>query len=106
MLLVHLEEKSAKKDEEVESKDLMQHWWGHRGIHGAPCEGQWKTSRWKRSVVITVAVWSTSSMQLPISKSIGSKFTFEPQGGNSAKEGSLGLSDESDHAQDTPGGGP
>ena len=39
LCLVHLEEESAKKDEEVENKDPDSLNGGHRGVHGAPYKG-------------------------------------------------------------------
>ena len=56
MHLVHLKEESAKK---VESEDPD-------GIEGVMEEFMvhllWKTPRWKKSIVIIVAVWNTSSV--------------------------------------------
>ena len=55
--LAHLEEESAEKDEEVESKDLD-------SIDGVTEEFMVhlvRAMKWKRSAVIIVAVWSTSS---------------------------------------------
>ena len=42
MCLVHLDEESAEKDEEVESEDPKWYQWGFERVHGAPgkgCEG-------------------------------------------------------------------
>ena len=57
-------------------------------------------------VLLSLYQFGALHLQLPISKSIESKYTVKLQGGNGAKEGSPGPSDESDHAQNPPGGGP
>ena len=59
MHLVHLEEESAKKDEEVESEDpsgidrVTEEFMVHlvRAV---------KDAKWRKTTVIIVAVWSTS----------------------------------------------
>ena len=72
-------------------------WCALQGLEGCPSGGK---------VLLSLKQFGALHLQLPISKSIESKYPVKPQGGDGAKEGSPGPSDESDHAQNPPGGGP
>ena len=105
MHLVHLEEESAKKDKEVESEDPD-------GMNGVMEESMVCLVRAVKDAQVGekhcyhCRHFGTLHPWLPFSKDIESEYAFKLQGGDSAKEGSLGPSDESDHAQHPPGGGP
>ena len=61
MCLAHLEEESAKKDEEVESKDPDSINGVTGGIHGAPCKGHEGCPSGREVTVIIAVAQSTLS---------------------------------------------
>ena len=103
--LAHLEEESAKKDKEVESEDPDV-------LNGVTEEFMVHLARAiKDGQVEEEHCYHCSSLEhfihdCPLVKACGSKYTFELQRGDGTREGSLGPSDESDYAQNPPGGGP
>ena len=102
--LAHLEEESAKKDEEVGSKDPS-------GLNGVTEEFMVHLVRaMKDAQVEEKHCYHCSSLEhfihdCPLVKH-QEQIHIKLQGGDGTKEGSLGPSDKSDYAQSPPGGGP
>ena len=102
MHLAHLEEESAEKDEEVESKDP-------NSIDRITEELMVHLARAMKDTQVEEKCcyhFGALHLWLPISKNIKSEYAFKLQGGDCTKEGSLSLSDKSDHTKNHPGGGP
>ena len=102
---MHLEEESVEKDKEVESKDP-------NGIDGVMEEFMVHLARAVKDIQMEEKhCYHCSSLEhficdCPLVKSSGAKLHLNCKEGTVPKKGAWGPSDKSDHAQDTPGGGP
>ena len=79
--------------------------WGHGGNSWCTLQGLWTMPKWKRNT------YHCSSLEhficdCPLVKASQTNMHSNCLGGDCTKEGSLGPSGESDHAQNPPGGGP
>ena len=97
---MHLEEENTDKEGGTGWR-YQCHWRHNWGIHSAPCHDSEGCSA-GGEMLLPLQQPRALYLHLPIDEGIQNRSTFEPKGGDGAKEGSPDPPRKSDHAKGTP----